>query len=137
MAVYFAQVGRYIKVGYSENPERRVRRLWKSETRYSRPADCPTSPPLLLATIPGGRNEEFICHRALGDYAVGCEFFLDEPGVRMFIAAAAEGALDRVVRPSGPALGIASDTDGMTPSGVAAYRELIDRTMTRPVGRAS
>ena len=102
MSVYFAQVGRYIKVGYSENPERRVANLFKSTTRYNRPWDMPLDADReLLLTIPGDKNTERLCHRALADYAAGCEFFIDEPGVREFMARAAAGDLEPVTRPGG------------------------------------
>ena len=41
MSVYFIQLGRYLKVGYSETPERRHRRLFSGTTSYSAPWDCP------------------------------------------------------------------------------------------------
>lgn len=106
MSVYFARVGRYVKVGYSENPAARVRNLFKSETRYARPLDCPTDPSEreLLLVVPGGLNEERACHEALDDYAVGGEFFVDEPGVREFMTAAAAGRFPTMARPGGPAL---------------------------------
>lgn len=101
MSVYFAQVGRYIKVGFSYNPERRVKNLWKSETRYSRPLDCPLDAPVLLAIAPGGRGEESLCHLALEDFAAGGEFFVDEPPVRAFIPEAQAGRYHRVPREAG------------------------------------
>lgn len=86
MSVYFAQVGRYIKVGYSENPERRVRNLFKSETRYGAPRDVTTdSPRHLIAAVPGELADEFAAHRALDDFRVSGEWFLDEPEVRTYI----------------------------------------------------
>jgi hypothetical protein len=102
MSVYFAQVGRYIKVGFSENPERRVARLFTSTTRYNRPWDMPLDAErVLLATIPGDKSTERMCHRALSDYAAGCEFFIDEPGVREFMTRAAAGDFSPVERPGG------------------------------------
>lgn len=101
MAVYFARVGRYIKVGYSENPERRVRRMLSSATRYGAPLDCDIYDRELLATIPGDLNAERACHAALEDYAAGCEFFIDEPGVREFIELAQRGEFPQIVRPGG------------------------------------
>lgn len=88
MSVYFAQVGRYIKVGYSENPERRVRNLFKSSTRYGAPKDIDsTTPRTLLAAVPGGTSREGLAHLALDDFRVLGEWFLDEPEVRGYIAA--------------------------------------------------
>lgn len=111
MSVYFAQVGGYIKVGSSDNPERRVRRLFSSNTRYCKPDDCPTdlaSRRLLLA-IPGGLNTEWACHAALDDYRVVGEFFIDEPGVRDFMKRAAAGDFSPVERPGGPIVALAND----------------------------
>lgn len=104
MSVYFAQVGGYIKVGSSDDPERRVRRLFSSETRYCKPDDCPTDAGSrrLLLTIPGSLNVEWSCHRALDDFRVVGEFFIDEPGVRDFMERAALGDLSPVERPGGP-----------------------------------
>jgi len=104
MSVYFIKVGRYIKVGYSENPERRCQNLWKSSTRYGRPWDLSLSAPReLLLVIPGSKQTEGACHRALADFAAGCEFFIDEPEVRAFMERATRGAYKRkVVRPAGP-----------------------------------
>lgn len=102
MSVYFAKVGRYIKVGYSSNPERRVANLFKSSTRYARPYDLSASAPReLLLVIDGATDVEHRCHEALGEYAAGCEFFVDEPGVREFMAAAQRGEFPTIVRPEG------------------------------------
>jgi hypothetical protein len=104
MAVYFAQVGRYIKVGYSASPERRVRNLFRSGTSKSAPADCPRDKASrrLLAVIPGSLDTEHACHVALDDFAVGGEFFVDEPEVRHFIAEAKRGHIEQMTRPAGP-----------------------------------
>jgi hypothetical protein len=103
MSVYFAQVGRYIKVGYSQNPEVRVEKLFQSGTRYARPVDCSLDAPrTLLAVAPGDKSEERACHEALADFAAGCEFFIDEPPVRAFIAEAQAGRYPHVEREAGP-----------------------------------
>ena len=119
MSVYFAQVGRYIKIGYSENPERRVRRLFASETRYGAPKDAPTSlaERTLLKVIDGGEGTERAVHLALDDFRVMGEWFIDEPEVRDFIATA-EGGLrsyPRVVRPLGEFDRDADPVLGMSP----------------------
>lgn len=104
MSVYFIKVGRYIKVGYSDNPERRCKNLWKSSTRYGRPWDMSLdSPRELLLVIPGSKNTEALCHQALAEFAAGCEWFIDEPEVREFMAATtAPGApIGRIARPAG------------------------------------
>ncbi len=88
MSVYFAQVGRYIKVGYSDNPERRVRNLFASTTRYGRPHDCPLEPDArhLIRYVGGSKTTERLVQEALVDFCVGLEWFIDEPAVRDFIA---------------------------------------------------
>jgi hypothetical protein len=116
VSVYFAQVGRYVKVGYSANPERRVANLFKSATRYGIPRDLDIRLPRhLLAAVPGHLNEERAAHAALDDFRVWGEWFLDEPEVRDYIrrcVGADDVATERVVRPAGqfdwnddPALG--------------------------------
>lgn len=104
MSVYFIKVGRYIKVGYSEDPERRCQNLWRSSTRYGRPWDMSLdSPRELLLSVPGDKAEEYDCHQALRDFAAGCEWFIDEPEVRSFMERAARGHMRRhVKRPAGP-----------------------------------
>jgi hypothetical protein len=83
VSVYFIKVGRYVKVGYSANPERRCAKLWQSGTRYGRPFDLSIKEPReLLAAVDGGTDLEHQCLQALRDYSVGCEFVIDEPGVR-------------------------------------------------------
>lgn len=102
MSVYFAKIDRYIKIGFSENPERRVARLWQSGTRYGRPWDCPMAEPVLLLAINGDKPLEARCHEALSDYYATREWFIDEPGVRDFMAQAERGRFPVVVRPGGP-----------------------------------
>lgn len=87
-SVYFIQVGKYVKVGISENPERRCERLFSSSTQYAAPWDCPKERPArrLLGYVPGRLGDEFAAHQALSDFAVGCEFFIDEQPVRDYMA---------------------------------------------------
>jgi hypothetical protein len=88
MSVYFAQVGPYIKIGYSENPDRRVRNLMASATRYGAPKGTPTRrcERHLIRSIRGSKNTEALIHQALADFCAGNEWFVDEPEVRDFIA---------------------------------------------------
>lgn len=105
MSVYFARVGRYIKVGFSENPERRAARLFASATRYGAPKDIGAGTPReLIGFVPGHLNEERTAHAALNDFRVTGEWFIDEPEVRDYIRrclAADDVATSRVVRPAG------------------------------------
>lgn len=109
MSVYFIKVGRYLKVGYSANPERRCANLWQSTTRYSRPWDLSLAEPReLLLAIAGGKSDESRCHDALDDFRSNGEWFIDEPEVRDFmrcvgaLIAADESPLPKVARPAGP-----------------------------------
>lgn len=90
MSVYFAEVGPYIKIGFSRNPERRVRNLFASTTRYSAPADTPMdlASRRLIRAIKGDKGTEFQIHRALEDFNVGTEWFANEPELREWIDAA-------------------------------------------------
>ena len=89
MSVYFVRVGRYFKIGYTENPQRRFMALHKSGTRYTFPVDASwdIEDRQLYKVIDGWMNVEQAVHLALDDFAVGLEWFLDEPPVRDFIDA--------------------------------------------------
>lgn len=117
MSVYFIQLGRYLKVGYSETPERRHRRLFSGTTSYSAPWDCPRglADRTLLGYVPGGKDDEGQAHRALDDFAVGCEFYLAEHPVLEYVQRClATGVIDprRVDRADGPV-----DRVGQVPPG--------------------
>lgn len=128
MSVYFARVGRYVKVGYSLTPERRVANLFQSGTRYARPVDCPLDAEReLLAVIDGGLNEEDACHQALDDFAAGCEFFIDEPPVRAFIEQAKAGRIVSIAREGGPFEPVSNITDEDRASLRHALDHLFDR----------
>ena len=105
MSVYFIQAGRYVKVGFSDNPERRCRRLFASNTRYSCPADVPLdlASRRLLKVIDGDKDTEARIHAALDQFCVGTEWFIDEPELRAFVDAVQPAhAYEPVVRPAGP-----------------------------------
>jgi hypothetical protein len=130
MSVYFVKVGDHIKIGYSANPERRVRRLMASSTRYSPPPGTPLdlASRVTLRVMDGDTGTERALHRALEDFRVGTEWFLDEPEVRDFIAAATPSLTEypHVARPAGA---IEPPTVDMSDE-VAA---LMDRFLGRPV----
>lgn len=90
MSVYFITCGPFIKVGYFAEPERRVANLFRSGSRYTAPAAsyAVRGNQVLLRAIDGDKNTEAAVHRALEDFAAGCEWFVDEPAVRDFIATA-------------------------------------------------
>lgn len=87
MSVYFIQAGRYFKIGYAEDAQRRFENLHKSGTRYTFPADASWAPEdrTLYRVIDGDKSREQAVHLALDGFSVGLEWFLDEPEVRDFI----------------------------------------------------
>lgn len=107
-SVYFIDLGPYIKVGVSRDPEKRCEKLFQSSTHYSAPWDCPKhrDDRRLLGYVDGDLGDERRAHLALDDFAVGCEFFLNEEPVRAYIAKCLKvGRIYRrpVKRPQGPA----------------------------------
>lgn len=120
MSVYFVRVGPYIKVGYSDNPERRFRRLFSSTTGYTAPWDCPRglSDRKLLGYVPGTKDDEGAAHRALEDFGVGCEFYLAEDPVFDYVRrclGADDIATERVIRAEGPAESVGQIPPGTNP----------------------
>lgn len=87
MSVYFIRAGGYFKIGASDNPQRRCERLHLSGTRYTFPVGVSLNPAdrELYRAVEGWKSEEAQVHQALDDFAVGLEWFLDEPPVREFI----------------------------------------------------
>lgn len=92
MSVYFAAVGGYIKIGFSDNPERRVARLFRGSTLYNSPqgAYLARGTQKLIRTIEGDKSVERGIHIALEDFMVKREWAVDEAAVRSFIAAATD-----------------------------------------------
>lgn len=90
MSVYFIACGGFIKVGFSDNPERRVKNLFQSGSRYTAPRAAfeARAERTLLRSIEGDKDTERTIHRALEDFYAGCEWFVDEPQLRDWIAAA-------------------------------------------------
>ena len=130
MSVYFAQVGPYIKVGYSTNPEQRVRRLFSSATfgPIGTPRDLASR--RLIRAIDGDKQTERQIHDALSDFRVVTEWFLDEPEVRDFIATVElADDYEAVTRPAGPYdPPLLSDAEVMADP---AYARLIKRAQER------
>lgn len=87
MSVYFIRVGRYFKIGYTDDPLRRFDCLHKGGTRYTFPADASwdVDERDLYKVIYGDKSAERSIHLALDNFAVGLEWFLDEPPLREFI----------------------------------------------------
>lgn len=86
-AVYFIRVGDYFKIGASDYPAGRFERLHMGSTRYTFPPglSLAVADRELYRTVEGWKTEERQIHLALDDFAVGLEWFLDEPPVREFI----------------------------------------------------
>lgn len=88
MSVYFIRIGRYFKIGESDDPERRCANLHKGSTRYTFPADLSLRDEReLFKVIDGSHEREYRVHMALDDFSIGLEWFLDEPPLREFIDA--------------------------------------------------
>lgn len=125
MSVYFIRLGKYVKVGYSETPERRFRRLFSSGTGYSAPWDCPRglADRTLIGHVRGSKDDEGAAHRALEDFLVGCEFYLAEQPVLDYAATCLRaGAVNRshVPRAAGPAESVGQVPPGSNPWSLTA-----------------
>ena len=106
MAVYFIRVGRYFKIGYADDAERRHANLHRSGTRYTFPADASLrlADRELYRVVDGDKQAEARVQDALDDFAVGLEWFLDEAPLREFIDALPTSVprrLAKVERPGG------------------------------------
>ena len=78
MSVYFARVGRYVKVGYSRNPAQRIRQIQRAN--LVAPEDLDRSAPVeLLRVIPGNSLHETEAHCALAEFHAAGEWFHAEP----------------------------------------------------------
>lgn len=141
MSVYFIKVGRYLKVGYSSDPERRCKNLWRSTTRYSRPWDLSLNEPReLLLAIEGDKTTEHWVHDALDDFRSNGEWFIDEPEVRVFMAWAAAGEFSgnnfgKVARPAGPFERV--NHEHMLPERRAEIDRTVEATRKRKVRKQS
>ena len=79
MAVYFAQAGGYIKIGYARDPFGRMTTVTRNGTR---PDDVPfDAEASLLGWVPGDRKREAEFHRQFVDRRVAGEWFDVDPEV--------------------------------------------------------
>lgn len=110
MSIYFVSAGRYFKIGYAEDAQRRFENLHKSGTRYTFPADTSwkLADRTLYRVVDGDQSRELHIHLALDRFSVGLEWFLNERPVRDFIDALPESddrwnreVLPEVARPGG------------------------------------
>lgn len=84
MALYVIECGGLLKIGYSENPERRLAKLFQSGSRYSAPRaayEARGTQRLVHVVDRADKNDERMVHIALEDYSIGCEWFVNEPAV--------------------------------------------------------
>lgn len=127
MSVYFAQVGPYIKVGFSRNPERRVRRLFCSATEGPPGTPHDLASRRLIRHIDGSKTTERLIHDALADFRVQTEWFLDEPEVHDFIEHVEPAtSYAHVERPAGP-----YERPGPTAEQQTAVVAALDRAFAR------
>lgn len=109
MSIYFIACGGFLKVGYSTEPEKRTANLFRSTSRYSAPraAYLARGTQDLLGWVYGSKTDEARLHRAIEEYAAGCEWFLDEPALRTYLASLSEDVHDAdflpLTREAGPA----------------------------------
>ena len=107
MSVYVIECAGLLKIGYSENPERRTERLLTSGSRYSAPRAAyeARGTQRLVHVIDGATKwDERAIHDALEDYSIGCEWFVNEPAVWTLLETFKRGDLPAMVaRPQGSA----------------------------------
>lgn len=73
--VYVIRFGRYVKVGWSQDPHGRMRKL-RYERRLAHPVDADMKDCEVLGWIPGAESLERKMHHVLKEYRVRGEFFL-------------------------------------------------------------
>ena len=109
MSLYAIECAGLLKIGYSENPERRVVNLFKSTSRYTAPRAAyeARGTQRLVQVTPGAtKGDERMVHDALADYSIGCEWFVNEPAVIDLLEAFHPGDIPAALtRPEGSAYG--------------------------------
>lgn len=108
MAVYVIECAGLLKIGYSDNPERRVAKLFQSASRYSAPRAAyeARGTQRLVHVIDGAtKYDEHVIHTSLDEYGIGCEWFVNEPAVLEFVQSFEPGSrfTARIPRPDGDA----------------------------------
>jgi hypothetical protein len=90
MSVYFAQVGEYVKVGYSADPIQRAHTLTRNGER---PDDIPFGADVdLIGWIPGDRKLERALHHRFGSHWIAGEWFrMDTSAAHEIIKADPQG----------------------------------------------
>ena len=90
MSVYAIRCGGLIKIGFSENPARRCAKLFRGSTLYSAPRaayEARGTQVLVHVIEKASKSDECLIHRLLDDFAIGCEWFVDEQPVHDVLAA--------------------------------------------------
>jgi hypothetical protein len=107
MSVYVIECAGLLKIGYSENPERRTAKLFQSTSAYTAPRAAyeARGTQRLIHVIKGARkDDEAMIHRALDDYSIGAEWFVNESAVLEVVHAFEPDDVPAPrIRPQGPA----------------------------------
>jgi hypothetical protein len=115
MSVYVIECAGLLKIGYSEDPERRTAKLFQSTSRYTapRPAYEARGTQRLVHVIDrASKQDERAIHAALDDYSIGAEWFVNEPPVLALVRSFTCGDLpELVVREGGTAWDATPDGD--------------------------
>lgn len=110
MAVYVIECAGLLKIGFSENPERRVANLFQSASRYSAPRaahEARGTQRLVCVITDGTKSDEAVIHQALAMYSIGCEWFANEPAVLEYVQSFTAGdypPVEPIERPGGWAI---------------------------------
>jgi hypothetical protein len=115
MSVYVIECAGLLKIGYSEDPERRTAKLFQSASRYSAPRaayEARGTQRLVHVIERATKNDEALIHRALDDFAIGAEWFVNEPPVLALVRSFAPDDIpEPVVRDGGTAWDATPDGD--------------------------
>ena len=107
MAVYVIECAGLLKIGYSENPERRTAKLFQSTSRYTAPRAAyeARGTQRLIHVISGAdKGDERNIHAALDEYSIGAEWFVNDPAVLDLVRSfAPDDQPQPIGRPGGPA----------------------------------
>lgn len=101
MSVYAISCAGLLKIGFSDDPQKRTANLFKSSSRYAAPvaAFAARGTQTLAVVIERATKcDERAIHEALDDFSIGAEWFVDEPPVRDLLAAFKPNDLPKPVR---------------------------------------
>jgi hypothetical protein len=86
--VYFARAGRFVKIGTTCYPERRVQQIRRATSGGAVPLDVDRRTTELVTTVPGGRAHERAMHERFVEARAVGEWFHATPELLAFIAIA-------------------------------------------------